>query len=358
MAAPRRRSKPPGNIAPLATLPVFFKLRGRRVLVAGGTPSAVWKAELLAAAGARVVVVASEPCAEMVDLADASAGGLTLERRAWAASDLDGAAIAVGAFEGHEGEAFREAAQASGVPVNVIDVPALCDFQFGTIVARSPLVIGISTDGAAPVFGQALRARIEALLPDGIGAWARAAKDWREPLKDLQLGFAARRRFWETFADRALEGVGRLPTEEDRLACLEAATATARKGAGRLILVGAGPGAPDLVTLQAVRALQSADVIVYEAGLMPGVLGLGRREARRIPLPGDPAAAAKFVQTLLCEGQTIAWVGPGDAATCPAWSLRAARFLEQELEADVVRGLRCDTCPHGCAARPSDVSAQ
>ncbi len=358
MAEPRRRSKPPGNIAPLATLPVFFKLRGRRVLVAGGTPSAVWKAELLAAAGARVRVVASEPCAEMVDLADASAGGLTLERRAWAVSDLDGAAIAVGAFEGQEGEAFREAAQASGVPVNVIDVPALCDFQFGTIVARSPLVIGISTDGAAPVFGQALRARIEALLPDGIGAWARAAKDWRKPLKKLQLGFAARRRFWETFADRALEGAGRLPTEEDRQACLEAATTAAREGAGRLILVGVGPGAPDLVTLQAVRALQSADVILHEASLALGVLGLGRREARRIASPVDPEATANVVRTLLREGQTIAWVGPGDAATCPVWSSRAARLSEPETQVDIVRGLRCDTCPHGCAARPSDISAQ
>jgi uroporphyrin-III C-methyltransferase/precorrin-2 dehydrogenase/sirohydrochlorin ferrochelatase len=333
MAEPRRRSKPPGNIAPLATLPVFFKLRGRRVLVAGGTPSAVWKAELLAAAGARVRVVASEPCAEMVDLADASAGGLTLERRAWAVSDLDGAAIAVGAFEGQEGEAFREAAQASGVPVNVIDVPALCDFQFGTIVARSPLVIGISTDGAAPVFGQALRARIE-------------------------LGFAARRRFWETFADRALEGAGRLPTEEDRQACLEAATTAAREGAGRLILVGVGPGAPDLVTLQAVRALQSADVILHEASLALGVLGLGRREARRIASPVDPEATANVVRTLLREGQTIAWVGPGDAATCPVWSSRAARLSEPETQVDIVRGLRCDTCPHGCAARPSDISAQ
>ncbi len=357
MSGPRRRSRP-GSIEPLATLPVFLKLRGRRVLVVGGTPPAVWKAELLAAAGAHVAVVAAEPCAELVDLVEALGGGLTLERRAWTASDLDGAAIAVGAFEGHDGEAFRDAARASGVPVNIIDVPPLCDFQFGTIVARSPLVIGISTDGAAPVFGQTLRARIEALLPDGIGAWARAARDWRQPLQDMRLGFAARRRFWEIFADRALEGAGRVPSEEDRHACLEAATTADSAAAGRLIFVGAGPGTPDLVTLQAVRALQSADVILHEPGVAPGVLGLGRREARRIASPSDLEPAIDIVESLLAAANTVAWVGPGDATLCPLWSSRAAALSNRDIRTDVVRGLRCETCPQGCAAGGPRPSAQ
>ena len=65
------------------------------------------------------------------------------------------------------------------MPVNVIDKPAFCTFQFGAIVNRSPLVVGISTDGAAPIFGQAMRSRIEALLPAGFARWAAAAKRWR-----------------------------------------------------------------------------------------------------------------------------------------------------------------------------------
>ena len=266
MTEPRRRPKPPGTIEPLATLPVFLKLRGKKAVVAGGTPPAVWKAELLAAAGAAVQVLARDPCDEMLDLAASLPGSVTLELRDWQPADLDGAAVAIGAFEGDAGAPFRDAAKAAGVPVNVIDVPALCDFQFGTIVTRSPLAIGISTDGAAPVFGQALRARIEALLPAEIGAWAQAAKDWRGPLQEMRLGFAARRRFWECFADRALEGGDRTPLEADRLECLALAVEAERNRIGRLILVGAGPGDPDLVTLQAVRALQSADVILHEPG--------------------------------------------------------------------------------------------
>ncbi len=351
MSEPRRRAaKPPGTIEPLATLPIFFKLGGRRVLVAGGTPPAVWKAELIAAAGARVTVVAAEPCREMEELAEALPDSIALHRRDWMPADLDDAAIAIGAFEGDEGGPFRAAAQAAGVPVNVIDVPPLCEFQFGTIVARSPLVIGISTDGAAPVFGQALRARIEALLPAEIGAWAVAAKDWRGPLQALKLGFAARRRFWELFADMALEGGDRAPREEDRLLCMEAATATEAAGGGRVILVGAGPGRADQVTLGAVRALQSADVILHEPGVAPGVLGLGRREARRIQAPPDPEGARAAARALADEGRTVAWVGPGDPAGCAHWSGRDAVLDGSPSALETVSGLRCPTCPHGCAA--------
>ncbi len=237
-----RRPKPPGTIEPLATLPVFLKLRGKKAVVAGGTPPAVWKAELLAAAGASVQVLARDPCDEMRDLAAALAGSVTLDLRDWQPADLDGSAVAIGAFEGDAGVPFRDAARAAGVPVNVIDVPSLCDFQFGTIITRSPLAIGISTDGAAPVFGQALRARIEALLPAEIGAWAQAAQEWRGPLQEMHLGFAARRRFWEIFADRALDEGDRAPAESDRLACLNAAVDLERRRTGRLILVGCRPG--------------------------------------------------------------------------------------------------------------------
>ena len=83
------------------------------------------------------------------------------------------------------------------MPVNVIDKPAFCDFAFGSIVNRSPLVIGISTDGAAPVFAQAIRAKLEALIPRGFARWVDAAQRWRAAVKASGLSFEARRRFWQ-----------------------------------------------------------------------------------------------------------------------------------------------------------------
>src|SRR5262249_28512314 len=166
-----------GRIAPLARLPVFLALDGKRAVVAGGSAAAAWKAELLSASGAQVDVYAAEPSDELLQVVESPPrGAIAVTRRVWSADDLAGAALAIGACEDDEAAAkFAAAARARGVPVNIIDKPAFCDFAFGAIVNRSPLVIGISTDGAAPVFAQAIRAKLEALLPNGFAAWAAAA---------------------------------------------------------------------------------------------------------------------------------------------------------------------------------------
>ena len=163
--------------------------------------------------------------------------------------------MAVGAFE-DDGEAalFAAFAREAGVPVNVIDKPAFGDFSFGSIVNRSPLVIGISTDGAAPVFGQAIRAKLEALIPRGFARWAEAARQWRPRVLALALSFRERRRFWEKFTERAVTEPERAPVTSD-IDALIAATRGVSDNTGSVILVGAGPGDPELLTLRAVRAL-------------------------------------------------------------------------------------------------------
>jgi uroporphyrin-III C-methyltransferase/precorrin-2 dehydrogenase/sirohydrochlorin ferrochelatase len=183
-----------------------------------------------------------------------------------------------------EAEAARihAAARAAGVPVNVIDKPAYCTFQLGAIVNRSPLVVGISTGGAAPVFGQAIRARIEALLPAGFGRWVKAAKDWREELRKLDLNASVRRRFWEGFSARALNQPRRAPDGLDRDGLLRAARNHGEAAAGHVALVGAGPGDPELLTLAALRALRSADIILYDDLVAPEILDFARREAKRM----------------------------------------------------------------------------
>ncbi len=284
---PRKPEETPQpRLAPLATLPVFFKLKGKRAVLAGGSPGAAWKAELLSAAGARVEIFAPDPCAELVALAASPPDGpIGLNRRPWTSSDFAHAAIAVAdAATEAEAKAFRCAAQDAGVPVNCIDRPSLCDFQFGSIVNRSPLVIGISTDGAAPVFGQAIRARIETLVPAGFRRWAEAAREWRPAVQAMQMPFRLRRTFWERFTVRALAAPGRVPDESERDALIADIGARHRAGrvSGSVALVGAGPGDPELLTLKAVRLMQSADVVLYDDLIQPGVLEFARREARMI----------------------------------------------------------------------------
>ncbi len=311
-----------GAIAPLATLPVFFKLSGKRVVIAGGTEAAAWKAELLAAAGATVEVFADDLSSKMIEIVGRQASVRT-EKRLWRPDDLKDALIAIGDFsDPAQSRAFRSAARAAGAAVNVIDQPEFCDFSFGSIVNRSPLVIGVSTDGAAPVFGQALRARLEALMPQGFSAWAAAAKSWRSEIQALGVNFRLRRRFWERFSALAFANAERGPNEADRAALIAAARSDASSEArGEVILVGAGPGDAELLTLKAVRALQSADVILFDDLVSPAILDLARREARRInvgkrghsPSVGQ-ADISELIVLLGREGKKVVRLKGGDPA--------------------------------------------
>ncbi|MCA1652613.1 MAG: siroheme synthase CysG [Sphingomicrobium sp.] len=280
-AAGRVPEPVPARIAPLANLPLFHKIAGRRAVVAGSSEGAVWKAELLAAAGADVLVFAGNAPEAFAPLtAYPPPGSVSVFAREWTAADLQGALLAVGAPANRsEADRFVAAAHAAGALVNIIDQTDLCDVQFGTIVNRSPVVIAISTDGAVPMLGQSIRARIESMLPLTLSSWARAAKTLRPMLKQRVHSFRARRLFWERFVERAWSNVGRAPNGAD-LETLFADRPGPRKG--RVTLVGAGPGDPELLTLKAVRALQQATVILYDDLVGPEVLELARREARRI----------------------------------------------------------------------------
>jgi len=346
--------KPP-RMGKLARLPVFFALEGKHALVAVNGAGAAWKVELLAAAGAVVDVYAPKPSGELTELAcdDAFSGRIRIHPRSWNESDFDNAAIAVGTFKTDEDSAaFAAAAREAGVPVNVIDKPAFCDFAFGSIVNRSPLVIGISTDGAAPIFGQAIRAKIEAMLPMGFAAWAEAARHWRAVLQSAEaLSFAARRRFWQLFTTRALREPDRRPEEGDYLSLL---SELRREGAsveqGSVTLVGAGPGDPELLTLRAVRALQSADVILIDDLVSPGVLDFARREAKRMLVGktgGGPACKQNEINALMVslarKGKRVVRLKGGD----PMIFGRAG----EELEACRAEGILTEVVPGITAAQ-------
>ncbi|WP_246072519.1 siroheme synthase CysG [Martelella lutilitoris] len=275
------RAKTPARMEDLAVLPLFFRLKGRAVLVAGGSDAAAWKAELMAAAGADVTVFLGREAADEALLALEADGRVRLSGAHWSAADWNGFELALGDCDSEEeAQTFRARAKAEGVPVNVIDKPAYCDFQFGSIVNRSPVVVGISTDGAAPILGQAIRRRIETLLPKALAEWAGLAASLREAIGARLKPGGARRAFWEHFVDLSFSGS---PDEAaaDRL-LTRATQIAASPQTGSVTLVGAGPGDPELLTLKAMRALQSADVILFDDLISPEILELARREAKRM----------------------------------------------------------------------------
>ncbi|MEM7566850.1 MAG: siroheme synthase CysG [Pseudomonadota bacterium] len=291
--------KHPARIERLAVLPLFAKLDGRRALVAGGSEGAAWKAELMAAAGAHVLVLTGDDAGEIsgdmlrletrVAAGELLAGSVRLERRPWTEADFAGRGgekptLAVLETDSEtEAASFAATARDAGVVVNCVDWPVYCDVQFGAIVNRSPVVVGIATDGATPILGQAIRRKIETLLPVNLTAWAGALAECHTRLLSLLPGKDERQRFFERITEQAMRGDALTPAEDtlDTLAADAKAEHTART-AGHVTLVGAGPGDADLLTIKAVRALQAADVILFDALISADVLELARREAKRM----------------------------------------------------------------------------
>jgi uroporphyrin-III C-methyltransferase/precorrin-2 dehydrogenase/sirohydrochlorin ferrochelatase len=328
MSRPRNSaSRRHGRIAPLAKLPVFWALAGRKVLVAGGSDGAAWKAELLAACGAEVHVFApiEEVDAAMAALIGTPGAAFVHHDCAWDEAYFRDFAMAVGDIETEaEAARFVAAAAQAGVPVNVIDKPAYCQFQFGSIVNRSPVVIGISTDGAAPILAQAIRRRVEAVLPVSLQDWAMLAARIRNRVNEALSPGGPRRQFWERFSDRALAGGA--DSEKPGMALVDNEIEQIRTACvpslGSVAILATVSDDPDLLTLKAVRALQACDVIVHDERVAAGVLDLGRREAHRIACSdADPGSAARQVAAFAAAGRSVLRL-TGSGAT-------AARDYEQ-----------------------------
>jgi uroporphyrin-III C-methyltransferase/precorrin-2 dehydrogenase/sirohydrochlorin ferrochelatase len=323
---------PPARMAPLARLPVFLKLDGRRAIVAGGSAEAAWKAELLAAAGAHVEVYAPDASTDLPTIAAGTSGSglINIHARPWTPDDFAGAAVAVAACEDDDEAAhFAAAARAAGVPVNVVDRPAFCDFAFGAIVNRSPLVIGVSTDGAAPVFAQAIRARLETLIPHGFARWAEAAARWRPRVQSF--GRAAATPFWQKFAARAIACAHASPSEAD-LQALLAATSDDRPTASATVIVASDD--PEQLTLRAVRALQSADVILFDAAVGAAILDFARREARRM-LVGS--SETNMITLVRADRRVVRLVSADEASLARA---------EHEIAVCRAAGITVELVPH------------
>ena len=259
--------------------PIFLNVEGRRIVVAGGGDAAIAKLRLLMKTEARLSVISEVVSAEIEALA--AAGKLSVIRRAFAAGDAAGAALVYGATEDAVEDARVAAiARAEGALINIVDNLADSAFITPAIVDRDPVTIAIGTEGAAPVLARLIKADLEARLSPVLGTLARVGKLFRHAADALPMG-RKRRDFWaeyyETLGPRVLaEGEAALtPALEDLLDRHVAAVARP----GHVDFVGAGPGDPELLTLKARKALDTADVVIYDRLISPEILELARREA-------------------------------------------------------------------------------
>ena len=239
----------------MSLLPIFLKLDGRPGLLVGAGTVALDKIGSLLKTGIRLRVVAPQAHAEIRRLA--AEGKLEWIERSFEPTDLDGNFIVIAATDVPEvnADVYRGAVE-RGIPCNSVDDIPNCDFFFGSVVSRGDLQIAISTAGESPAFAQRLRREIDEQLPADLGPWLAQLGELRREVLATHLRSEGRKLLLHELAQRQICDSPACSTRQ-----LARATQDQR---GKVFLVGAGPGDPDLLTVKALRLIQSADVILHD----------------------------------------------------------------------------------------------
>ncbi|MGY3862947.1 siroheme synthase CysG [Aeromonas lacus] len=335
-------------------LPIFCRLDNKPVLLVGGGEVAERKARLLLDAGAQLTVVAPELDPELAELA--ANGSIEWLAGEFAPAQLTGKWLVVAASDRREVNALvYHSANQARIFANVVDDPKRSSFIMPSIIDRSPLMVAISSGGKAPVLARLLREKLEALLPQHLGAVATFAGSLRERVKARFASMGERRRFWERLlgADRLGQALARGDSASaNQLA--DSLFADESQTAGEVVLVGAGPGDPGLLTLHALRQMQQADVVVYDRLVSDDVMALVRRDARRIFVgkqAGNHCVPQEGINQLLLEeakkGQRVVRLKGGDPFIFGRGGEELETLVGTGIGFQVVPGI---TAASGCAA--------
>jgi uroporphyrin-III C-methyltransferase/precorrin-2 dehydrogenase/sirohydrochlorin ferrochelatase len=340
--------------------PIFIRLAEQAVLVVGGGEVAARKIDLLLRAGANVTVVAPELVSSLAELV--ARGAIEYLDVEFHPDHLIGKRLAIAATSKRAVNAWVAThAERLNIPVNVVDDRELSRFIVPAIVDRSPVIVAVGSSGDAPVLTRRLREKLETFLPQRLGVLAKLAGKLRPTVKAKFEDTGARRRFWEKFFDGTIAAdvlAGREPADsesiERRINENLAKTSADHAPAGEVALVGAGPGDPGLLTLRALRAMQNADVILYDRLVSAEVLDLARRDAEKIYVgkaSGKAHVSQEGINDLLVklakQGKRVCRLKGGD----PFIFGRGG----EELEALAAEGIRFEVVPGvtaaaGCAA--------
>lgn len=336
--------------------PAFLRLDGRNCLLVGAGEVAGRKARLLLDAGAKLTVVAPHCGAFVTELAQTNQ--LRLVTRNFCASDVSGHRLVIAATNDPAVQhAVSMAAEESGIFCNCVDDPDNSSYITPAIVDRGPIVVAISSGGAAPVLARKIRAQLESLLPASIGRLATVARGWRSKVNERLADAFGRRRFWERVFDgriaKTLEDGGSNAAHQAIAQLLTEASESPDKK-GEAWLVGAGPGDPELLTLRALQAMHIADVILHDRLVSDEVLALGRRDAERIPVGKTPGCKRnsqeqinELLVSLVASGRRVCRLKGGDPFIFGRGGEEVEALVAAGLPYHVVPGI---TAAAGCAA--------
>ena len=329
----------------LSTFPAFFNVAGQKVAVFGNGDEAFAKTRLLANTAAAITVYADAP--EAAFSAYLQQNTISTVPAAYEKHQLEGATLVFAATGDAELDArIVTDARAARIPANAVDQPDYCDFLTPALVNRAPVAVAIGTEGAGPVLAQMIRARVDQMLSPSLGPLAQLAESYRGAVDKVLPRGATRRRFWRNF----FSGSVRDAVENHDLAAAQRAATQLLDGTGKaegyVWLVGAGPGAEDLLTLRAQRVLMEADVILYDALVPETIVDMGRRDAERISVgkrKGCHSKSQDEINTLLVElaesGRRVVRLKSGDPLVYGRAAEEMAALRDAGIGYEIVPGI-------------------
>jgi len=259
----------------MSLLPIFLNLDRRPCLLVGAGNVAFEKVGTLLKTGVRLRVVAPQAHPGIRSLA--GEGKLEWIERCFEPSDLDGIFGVITATDSSDvnAQVYREAVQRNILCNSVDDIPN-CDFFFGAQVTRGDLQIAISTAGESPALAQRLRREIDEQLPADLGPWLNSLGELRREVLSTHPRGEERRLLLHQLAERQICDSPDCATRR-----LARAPRMGREAAlpGHAYLVGAGPGDPDLLTVKALRLIESAAVILHDDLVPQAIFDLASAQA-------------------------------------------------------------------------------
>ncbi|MGB6192090.1 MAG: siroheme synthase CysG [Terracidiphilus sp.] len=321
----------------MTLLPVFLKLDGRPGLVVGAGTVALEKINSLLRTGVKLRVVAPAARPEIQRLS--ADGQLKWVRRQFDESDLDGQFIVIAATDDAAvNAAVYRAAVERGIACNSVDDIPNCDFFFGSVVRRGDLQIAISTAAESPAFAQRLRREIDEQLPQDLGEWLKNVGQLRRDVLAVHPRNEERRLLLHELAYRPLCDSPLCATRREAMANPETI--------GRVSLVGAGPGDPDLLTVKALRKIESADVILHDDLVPQAILDLALPDAEIVNVGkrcGTKSITQAEIHTLMIEhahaGHRVVRLKSGDPLIFGRAAEEMAALAEAGVPYEVVPGI-------------------
>ena len=334
----------------MSLLPIFLKLAVRRCLLVGAGNVALEKIGSLLRTGLDLRVIAPTALPEVRALA--SEGKLEWVQRPFEISDLDGNFMVIAATDVPAVNALvYKGSVERNIPCNSVDDIPNCDFFFGSVVRRGSLQIAISTAGESPAVAQRLRREIDQQLPEDLGTWLEDLGSLRREVLEAHPRTEARKLLLHQLAQRPVCDSETCPSRLIALAPLEAdeveepeelewesaeesfgvsdedsytVEASAQRfdqtgAAETVFLVGAGPGDPDLLTVKALRLIQTTDVLLHDDLVLPAILDFASPSAEIVNVGkrcGTKTITQNEINNLMIDharaGRTVVRLKGGD----------------------------------------------